>query len=210
MKLQDLLLKEFLEKSAANEPVPGGGSSAALNAAMGTALTEMVANLTIGRKKYADADERMREIAAVMSAQRSRFLEDIDRDAEAYRQVMEAYRLPKETEKEQQLRDATIQEATKEASLIPMEVAERAFSLLETMWETLLRGNPNAATDGLVGMMNCRTAILSALLNVRVNLGGIRDEKFVEEMTTRCDWLEKRTLEVEADAMQLIKSKHSI
>ncbi len=210
MKLQDLLLKEFLEKTASNEPVPGGGSSAALNAAMATALTEMVANLTIGRKKYADADERMREIAAVMSAQRSRFLEDIDRDAEAYRQVMEAYRLPKETEKEQQLRDATIQEATKEASLIPMEVAESAFSLLETMRETLHRGNPNAATDGLVGMMNCRTAILSALLNVRVNLGGIRDEKFVEEMTTRCDWLEKRTLEVEADAMQLIKSKHSI
>ena len=210
MKLQDLLLKEFLEKTASNEPVPGGGSSAALNAAMATALTEMVANLTIGRKKDADADERMREIAAVMSAQRSRFLEDIDRDAEAYRQVMEAYRLPKETEKEQQLRDATIQEATKEASLIPMEVAESAFSLLETMRETLQRGNPNAATDGLVGMMNCRTAILSALLNVRVNLGGIRDEKFVEEMTTRCDWLEKRTLEVEADAMQLIKSKHSI
>ena len=210
MKLQDLLLKEFLEKTASNEPVPGGGSSAALNAAMATALTEMVANLTIGRKKYADADERMREIAAVMSAQRSRFLEDIDRDAEAYRQVMEAYRLPKETEKEQQLRDATIQKATKEASLIPMEVAESAFSLLETMRETLQRGNPNAATDGLVGMMNCRTAILSALLNVRVNLGGIRDEKFVEEMTTRCDWLEKRTLEVEADAMQLIKSKHSI
>lgn len=210
MKLQDLLLKEFLEKTASNEPVPGGGSSAALNAAMATALTEMVANLTIGRKKYADADERMREIAAVMSAQRSRFLEDIDRDAEAYRQVMEAYRLPKETEKEQQLRDATIQKATKEASLIPMEVAESAFSLLETMRETLQRGNPNAATDGLVGMMNCRTAILSALLNVRVNLGGIRDEKFVEEMTTRCDWLEKRTLEVEADAMQLIKSKRSI
>ncbi len=210
MKLQDLLLKEFLEKTAAKEPVPGGGSSAALNAAMATALTEMVANLTIGRKKYADVDERMREIAAEMSAQRSRFLEDIDRDAEAYRLVMEAYRLPKETEKEQQQRDATVQEATRTASLVPMEVAERAFTLLETMQEALQKGNPNAATDGLVGLMNCRTAILSALLNVRVNLGGIRDEKFVEEMTTRCDWLEKRTLEVEADAMQLIKSKYSI
>ena len=207
MKLQDLLLKEFLEKTASNEPVPGGGSSAALNAAMATALTEMVANLTIGRKKYADADERMREIAAVMSAQRSRFLEDIDRDAEAYRQVMEAYRLPKETEKEQQLRDATIQEATKEASLIPMEVAESAFSLLETMRETLQRGNPNAATDGLVGMMNCRTAILSALLNVRVNLGGIQDQSFVEEMNAKCDRLEKQTMEIEAKAIELIKTR---
>jgi formiminotetrahydrofolate cyclodeaminase len=207
MKLQDLLLKEFLEKSAANEPVPGGGSNAALNAAMGTALTEMVANLTIGRKKYADVDERMRAIAVEMAVQRSRFLEDIDRDAEAYRLVMDAYRLPKETEDEQQLRDAQIQEATRWASQVPMEVAERAFSLLETMWETLLRGNPNAATDGLVGLMNCRTAILRALLNVRVNLGGIQDQSFVEEMNAKCDRLEKQTMEIEAKAIELIKTR---
>lgn len=207
MKLQDLLLKEFLEKSAAKEPVPGGGSSAALNAAMGTALTEMVANLTIGRKKYADVDERMREIAAEMSAERSRFLEDIDRDAEAYRRVMDAYRLPKETEGEQLYREATIQEATRQASLVPLEVAERASSLLETMWETLLKGNPNAATDGLVGLMNCRTAILSALLNVRVNLGGITDQSFVDEMNATCDRLEIHTMEIEAKAIELIKSR---
>ncbi|QRX63896.1 cyclodeaminase/cyclohydrolase family protein [Dysgonomonadaceae bacterium zrk40] len=207
MKLQDLLLKEFLEKTAANEPVPGGGSSAALNAAMATALTEMVANLTIGRKKYADADERMREIAAEMSAQRSHFLEDIDRDAEAYRRVMEAYRLPKETEKEKEQREAKILEATKWASLVPMEVAERAFSLLETMWETLQTGNPNATTDGLVGLMNCRTAILSALLNVRVNLGGITDQSFVEEMNAKCDRLENDTMQIEAKAIELIKSR---
>lgn len=207
MKLKELTLKEFLEKTAAKEPVPGGGSSAALNAAMATALTEMVANLTIGRKKYADADERMREIAAVMSAQRSRFLEDIDRDAEAYRRVMEAYRLPKETENEKEHREAKILEATKWASLVPMEVAESAFSLLETMRETLHRGNPNAATDGLVGLMNCRTAILSALLNVRVNLGGITDQSFVEEMNAKCDRLEKHTMEIETEAIELIKSR---
>jgi formiminotetrahydrofolate cyclodeaminase len=174
---------------------------------MATALTEMVANLTIGRKKYADADERMREIAAKMSAQRSRFLDDIDRDAKAYRLVMEAYRLPKETEEEQQQRDATVQEATRTASLVPMEVAERAFFLLETMWETLQTGNPNAATDGLVGLMNCRTAILSALLNVRVNLGGITDQSFVEEMNAKCDRLEKHTMEIETEAIELIKSR---
>ncbi len=206
MKLQELTLKEFLEKTAANEPVPGGGSSAALNAAMATALTEMVANLTIGRKKYAEVDARMREIATQMSAQRNRFLEDIDRDAEAYRLVMEAYRLPKETEGEQQLRDAQIEEATRKASLVPMEVAERAFSLLELMQETVQKGNRNAATDGLVGLMNSRTAILSALLNVRVNLGGIQDQSFVDEMNAKCDRLEKRTLEIEATAFQQLKS----
>lgn len=207
MKLKELTLKEFLEKTAAKEPVPGGGSSAALNAAMATALTEMVANLTIGRKKYAEADEQMREIAAEMSAHRNRFLDDIDRDAEAYRRVMEAYRLPKETENEKEHREAKILEATKWASMVPMEVAERAFSLLELMQETLQKGNPNAATDGLVGLMNCRTAILSALLNVRVNLGGITDQSFVEEMNAKCDRLEKHTMEIETEAIELIKSR---
>jgi formiminotetrahydrofolate cyclodeaminase len=153
MKLQDLTLQQFLEKTAANEAVPGGGSNAALNAAMATALTEMVANLTIGRKKYAGVEERMKQIAAEMSAQRSRFMEDIDRDAEAYRLVMEAYRLPKETEEEITTRNEKIQEATKIASLVPMEVAERAYNLLDIMIETLEKGNRNATTDGLVGLM---------------------------------------------------------
>jgi formiminotetrahydrofolate cyclodeaminase len=205
MKLQDLTIKQFLDKTAANEAVPGGGSNAALNAAMATALTEMVANLTIGRKKYAAVDERMREIAAVMSLQRSCFLEDIDRDAEAYRLVMEAYRLPRETEEQQLLRDEKIEEATKSASLVPMEVAERAFPLLELMQETLQKGNSNAATDGLVGLMNCRTAILSALLNVRINLGGIGDQAFVSAMTAKCNRLEKMTMEIETAAIEQFK-----
>ena len=90
MKLQDLTLKEFLERTAASEAVPGGGSSSALNAAIASALGEMVANLTIGKKKYTDVEERMRELAGELSAHRSRFVNDIDRDADAYRRVMEA------------------------------------------------------------------------------------------------------------------------
>jgi len=205
MKLQDLTLQQFLEKTAANEAVPGGGSNAALNAAMATALTEMVASLTIGRKKYAGVEERMKQIAAEMSAQRSRFMEDIDRDAEAYRLVMEAYRLPKETDEEITTRNEKIQEATKIASLVPMEVAERAFGLLGTMRETLEKGNPNAATDGLVGLMNCRTAILSALLNVRINLGSITDRAFVDKLTAACDRMEKETMEQEMAAINRLK-----
>ena len=207
MKLQDLTLREFLEKTAANEAVPGGGSNAALNAAIAAALTGMVANLTIGRKKYAGVEERMKQIAAEMSALRSRFVEDIDRDADAYRLVMEAYRLPKETEEEITTRNEKIQEATKIASLVPMEVAERAFGLLAIIRETLEKGNPNAATDGLVGLMNCRTAILSALLNVRINLGGITDRAFVDKLTATCDRIEKETMEQETAAINRLKSE---
>lgn len=206
MKLQDLTLKQFLEKTAANEAVPGGGSSAALNAAIATALAEMVANLTIGRKKYAAVEERMKQIAAEMSANRAHLVNDIDRDADAYRLVMNAYRMPKETEAEMTLRNEKIEEASKIASLVPMEVAERATNLLDAMIELLETGNRNAVTDGLVGLMTCRTAIMGALLNVRTNLGGIHDKAFVAEMIAKCDKMEQETLEKESQSIQWVKT----
>lgn len=206
MKLQDLTLKQFLEKTAANEAVPGGGSSAALNAAIATALAEMVANLTIGKKKYAAVEERMKQIAAEMSANRTYLVNDIDRDADAYRLVMDAYRQPKETETEIALRDEKIEEATKIASLVPMEVAERATKLLDTIIELLETGNRNAVTDGLVGLMTCRTAIMGALFNVRTNLEAISDKAFVAEMIAKCDRMEQETLEKENRSIQWVKT----
>lgn len=206
MKLQDLTIKQFLEKTAANEAVPGGGSSAALSAAIATALTEMVANLTIGKKKYVAVEERMKQIATEMSANRTYLVDDIDRDADAYRLVMDAYHLPKETEAEIALRDEKIEEATKIASLVPMEVAERAYNLLDAIIELLETGNRNAVTDGLVGLMTCRTAIMGALLNVRTNLGAICDKAFVDEMIAKCDRMEQETLKKESQSIQWVKT----
>ncbi len=205
MKLQDLTLKQFLEKTAANEALPGGGSSAALSAALATALTEMVAGLTIGKKKYVAVEERMKQIAAEMSANRVHLVNDIDRDADAYRLVMDAYRMPKETEARSPCAKKRLR-TTKIASLVPMEVAERTYSLLDTMSEVLETGNRNAVTDGLVGLMICRTAIMGALLIVRTNLGGIRDKAFVVEMSAKCDTMEKDTLEKERHAIQWVKT----
>ena len=207
MKLQDLTVKEFLEKTAANEAVPGGGSSSALNAAIASALGEMVANLTIGKKKYTDVEERMKELAGEMSAYRNRFVNDIDRDADAYRLVMETYKLPKESEQEINVRNDTIQQAMKSASLVPMEVAENACNMLISIAETVHKGNRNAITDGLVAMMACRTAILGALLNVRINLSGIREESFVRELTEKCDRLEKETLTKEKELICWVKTQ---
>lgn len=195
-----------MEKTAANEAVPGGGSSSALNAAIASALGEMVANLTIGKKKYADVEERMRELAAEMSTYRSRFVNDIDRDADAYRQVMEAYRLPKESEEESKVRDEKIQQAMKNASLVPMEVAETALEMLMLLAETMEKGNSNAVTDGLVGAMTCRTAIMGALFNVRTNLGGIADDAFVGLMTKKSDRIEREALIKEEELIRRVKT----
>lgn len=196
-----------MRKTAANEAVPGGGSSSALNGAIASALGEMVANLTIGKKKYAEVEERMRELAAAMSAYRSRFVNDIDRDAEAYRQVMEAYRLPKESETEMVKRNEAIQLAMTSASLVPMEVAENALEMLILLAETLEKGNSNTVTDGLVGAMTCRTAIMGALFNVRTNLGGITDENFVGLMNDKCDRMEREALTIEEALIRRVKTQ---
>jgi formiminotetrahydrofolate cyclodeaminase len=204
MNLQDLTLKQFLEKTANNEPVPGGGSISALHGAVAAALTEMLANITIGKKNYSAVEETMKLNATKASALRTEFLTDIDRDAEAYNLVFQAFRLPKDTDEQKVLRSEKIQEATKVAAMVPMEVAERAFELLDLIGETTRKGNKNAITDGCVAMMTCRTAVLGALLNVRINLASIKDERFVKELSEKCNRIEKETFRKEQELMEFV------
>ncbi|MFZ6037633.1 MAG: cyclodeaminase/cyclohydrolase family protein [Bacteroidota bacterium] len=207
MNLQDLTLKQFLEKTANNEPVPGGGSISALHGAVAAALTEMLANITIGKKNYSAVEETMKLNATKASALRTEFLNDINRDAEAYNLVFQAFRLPKDTDEQKVLRSEKIQEATKVAALVPMEVAERAFELLDLISETTRKGNKNAITDGCVAMMTCRTAVLGALLNVRINLASIKDERFVKELSEKCNRIEKETLRKEQELMEFVRGE---
>ncbi len=207
MNLQDLTLKQFLEKTANNEPVPGGGSISALHGAIAAALTEMLANITIGKKNYSAVEETMKLNATKASALRTEFLTDIDRDAEAYNLVFQAFRLPKDTDEQKVLRSEKIQEATKVAAMVPMEVAERAFELLDLIGETTRKGNKNAITDGCVAMMTCRTAVLGALLNVRINLASIKDERFVKELSEKCNRIEKETLRKEQELTELVRGE---
>lgn len=205
MNLQDLSIKGFLDKTAGKSPVPGGGSISALNGAIASALTEMLANLTIGKKKYENIESEMKDIVVKMSEIRKYFMHDIDRDSDAYNMVFEAYKMPDNTTEEKSERKEKIQERTKIASLIPMEVAERAFSMLDMISFTTIHGNQNAATDGCVAMMTCRTAILGALLNVRINLKSLEDTDFVNELLKKCEYMEKIATEKELDLINIIK-----
>lgn len=207
MKLQDLTLKEFLIKTAGNEPVPGGGSVSALNGAMASALAEMLANLTIGKKNYAEVEDWMKTAANEMAENRAHFINDIDRDSDAYNLVFDAFKMPKETDEQKAVRSEKIQEATKVAALVPMEVAERAFDMLDTIIEITHKGNKNAVTDGCTGVMLCRTAILGALLNVRINLGSLKDEAFRNELSEKCDRIEKETLAKEQELITWVKTQ---
>jgi formiminotetrahydrofolate cyclodeaminase len=203
--LVNLTVKELLEETAANTPVPGGGSLSALCGAIATALTEMVANLTIGKKKYADYEGQMKAIVVEAATIRERLLRYIDEDSEAYNRVFNAYKLPKETENEMEKRKLEIQAAMKEAALVPMKIAEEVGSVMETIIYVAHKGNQNAITDACVAMMAARTCVLGASLNVRINLASIEDQEFVDRMKRQVRFLESEAIRIENKLLDWVK-----
>ncbi len=203
--LSDLSIREFMAETASKSPVPGGGSVAALSGAIAASLSEMVANLTIGKKGFDAVEEEMQAIAANASEIRDRLTADIDRDSEAFDQVMVAFRLPKDTPDEKETRTQAIQYAMKHAAMVPLEVAERAFELMELAGKVVTQGNKNALTDGAVGVMMARTAVRGALFNVRINLTSIRDENFVREISQKAETLASRAEAREKEILAHVK-----
>ena len=206
MELKSLSVKEFIDKVTGNDPVPGGGSVSALNGSLAASLAAMVANLTVGRKKYAEVNDEMEQISARMTEQSAKLLADVDRDAEAYDRVFAAFKLPKETDEEKAVRKEAIQRETKYAAEVPMEVARTASELLPMIDAAARRGNINAVTDATVAMMCARTAVIGALLNVRINLTSITDEAFVKTMTEEADRLEAVAVEAEHKLLECVKA----
>ena len=202
--LVNLSVKDFLAKTAGNDPVPGGGSIAALNAAIASALTEMVANLTIGKKKYEDKEGLMRKIVAITENYRASFMKDIDADSEAYNNVFAAFKLPKETDEEKIERNNQIQEATKIAAEIPMEVARKAVDIMDVITQVADHGNQNAITDACVAIMTARTAAISAILNVKINLSSIKDIEYVALMTQEANYLESEAIMKEQELLSRV------
>lgn len=188
--LDTLKITKFLEKIAAGTAVPGGGSVAALNAALAASLTEMVANLTVGKKGYEAAEKDMRQIAARASGFRKKLAKDIDNDAAAYNEVLKAFKMAKNTEKDKDRRTKAIQAGFKNAALVPLGVARDALDIMELIGKVVRKGNKNAAIDGAVGALAARAAVMGALYNVKTNLNFIDDHKFVKEIAQEAQTIE--------------------
>lgn len=172
-------LNAFLDELASSSPAPGGGSVAALSGALGAALTAMVCNLTIGKKKYAEVESELKKILGQAEDLRRRFTELIDKDAEAFNKVMEAYGLPKDTDPQKALRSAAIKEATKEATLVPLEVMKHCIDALALAQEVASKGNVNSISDAGVSALMLHAACEGAALNVKINLSALNDPEFV-------------------------------
>ena len=203
--LTDLTVKDFLNKVAGSDPVPGGGSIAALNGALAASLAAMVANLTLGKKKYEEVQSFMQAIADEAVRLKDEFVADVDRDSEAYDRVFACFKMPKDTDEQKAARSAAIQEATKHAAWVPLEVARRACALMPRIAEVALKGNQNAVTDACVAMMSARNAVLAALLNVRINLASLKDQALVEQLQAEADALEQQAVNQEQALLKQIK-----
>lgn len=202
--LVDLTVKDFLDKVAGNDPVPGGGSVAALSGALGAALSTMVAGLTIGKKGYEVSEEVMQHAQTVTTRLLEEFIVFIDKDSEAYNEVFACFKLPKVTDEEKAIRSAAIQEATKHAALIPMEVARKALNMMPVIADIARLGNRNAVTDACVAMMSARSAVLGALLNVRINLSSLKDKEFAGQLQAEADRIEESALRKEKELLDAV------
>lgn len=201
-ELKDLSIEKFAELTASDAPAPGGGSVAAVAGALAAALTEMVANLTIGKAKYAEAEAEMKALAEKGRMIREKLTADIQRDSSSFTLYMVALKMPKDTEEEKEARREAMQNGLKEAARVPLSVAETVAEVFPLAEAAVARGNANAVTDGLVSAMLARTAVLSALLNVKINLGSIRDEAFRTGMEARVRQLEKTATEYETKILK--------
>ena len=185
MKLVEQRVIDFVAATASKAPTPGGGAIAALTAATGAALAEMVANLTFGKKGYEAVQTEMEELQAKAEAIRKRMLELSQADADVFNIFMNALGLPKNTDEEKAARTAAIQQAYKDAAMVPFEIGELANQIFDLAELASRKGNQNLITDGIIAAINARAAVKSAFLNVRINLSGIKDESFVAELTSK-------------------------
>ena len=205
MKLVEQRVIDFVAATASKEPTPGGGAIAALTAATGAALAEMVANLTFGKKGYEAVQTEMEALQAKAEEIRNRMLELSQADADVFNIFMKALGLPKNTNEEKAIRTAAIQQAYKDAAMVPFEIGELANQIIDLAELACRKGNQNLITDGIVAAINARAAVKSAFLNVRINLSGIKDESFVAELTSKMYAIEKDLDDKESAIIGLYK-----
>ena len=176
MKLVDMTVRDYLDLLKSDAPAPGGGSVSALSAAQGVGLVAMVADLTIGREKYAEYEQVCKEAKEEALKLYEALVAAIDEDTEAFNKVSAAYKMPKDTDDQKAARSAAIRKANVGATQVPYETIKLCLAGLKVTETMVGKSNPNAASDLGVAALNLMAGIRGAWLNVKINLPGIKDE----------------------------------
>ena len=184
--LINMTLTQFADTTASEAPAPGGGSIAAYAGALGAALATMVANLSAHKRGWDGRWEEFSAHAEKGLAFQNQLMALVDADTQAFDGIMAAYGMPKGTDDQKAQRHQAIQDATRNAIDIPMQVAQLAHDALDLAADMAKDGNPNSVTDAGVGAMCLRTAVLGAVLNARINCGDLKDKAYVDQIHARC------------------------
>jgi methenyltetrahydrofolate cyclohydrolase len=200
-------LQVYLEDAAGDKPAPGGGSVSACAGALGAALVSMVCNLTRGREKFADVETEMTTLVAASEAARRRLEQLLQEDTTAYNGVITAFKMPKETAEEQAARSQAIQDGLIIAADVPLEICRVAVEVCRLSKVAAGLGNPQAVTDAGIGAILGEAAVVGAALNVRINLGSIKDEAYVRRAAAEIDEIQAEAAALRAEVLVITLAK---
>jgi len=205
--LIDKKVSNFLDELASNSPTPGGGSVAALAGALGAALISMVGNLTVGKKKYEDVEEDIKKIIGSSEKLRYELSQLIEEDVKVFNNFMATYKMPRETEDEKKMRTEKIQEALIEAARVPLRVAYKCMEILSLSKEVAEKGSINTVSDAGVAALMAEAALESAILNVKINLKMIKDEKLRTELSSSIKEILLKENGQKEEVLEIVESK---
>lgn len=205
--LADKPLQQFLDELASAEPIPGGGSVAALGGALAASLLAMVCRLTIDKKGYETVHDEMQALLEQVEPFRTKFRDLMQADIDAYSAVIEAYKLPKTNPEQQETRAVAVQDALKHASDVPLSVAEHCSALIELAGPIAEKGNKNAASDAGVGALIAEASLRGATLNVSINLATIKDPEFVAAHRVRVAELARNAADMNNKILHVVQTR---
>lgn len=205
--LLNMTLPAFANETASESPAPGGGSISAYVGALGVSLGTMVANLSSHKKGWDDRWEEFSNYADEGQAIKDLLLAMVDEDTNAFNAIMAAFQLPKGTDEEKAIRQQTVQDATKYAVEVPLKVMETALKSMNMIKAMAEIGNPNSVTDAGVGALCARTAVYGAYLNVKINLGGLKDKEYVDKTLEYAKSILQNAQNMETEILKVVEGK---
>lgn len=180
---------DWTEVLASKEPVPGGGGASALGGVLGAALGQMVANLTVGKKRYADVEEEMQQSLIRLRRLQEELMALADQDAEVFAPLARAYKMPSETEEQKEEKARVMEERLLAASLVPLQMMEKASAVLNILEELEKKGSRMAVSDVGVAVQFARAALLGAVMNVYINTRSMEDREKAAKLNERAGQL---------------------
>jgi Methenyl tetrahydrofolate cyclohydrolase len=187
MALTELTVNKFIEELSGNAPVPGGGGASALVGAAGIALGDMVGQLTVGKKKYADVEDEVRQLMKKAVKLQNELLALVEKDAEVFAPLAKAYGMPKDTEEQKAEKAAVMAEALANACSAPMEIMHKCCEAIDLEAEFAAKGSALAISDAGVGVIFCKAALQGAVLNVYINTNSMADKELAARLNDEAD-----------------------